>query len=198
MSDPGTPSDPNQPGWASPTPPPVPPGPEPSPPPPVPPTPPVATAPGGAGWTPPPAPAKKRRLTWLWILIPVLALFLVSLVLVIVFAVRLFVGPLEATEDYFAALRDTDYREAYSLRCDRFQRTTPLQEFEAEHSRITIGDFDLDDFDTDGDDATTGGSVEIDGRDISVTVELEREDGDWKICGVSPIDRVFDSGLFSP
>jgi hypothetical protein len=124
----------------------------------------------------------------------VLFVFLVSFVLVIVFAVRLVVGPLEATEDYFEALRDRDYVEAYGDRCDDFQRRVSLQDFETAHSNFTIGDFDLDDFDTDGDDATTGGTVEVDGQRVTVTVELEREDGDWKVCRVDPVDGAVETG----
>jgi hypothetical protein len=190
MGDPGAPSDPNQPGWASPTPPP--PASAPPPPPTVPTPPAPAPGPGDPGGA---APVRKRRLTWLWILIPVLVVFLASLVLVIVFAIRLVVGPLEATEDYFQALRDRDYAEAYNDRCDSFQQATTLEEFATEHDRLTIGDFNLDHFDTDGDDATTGGDVEVNGRSIEVTVELEREDGNWKVCEVNPIDSVFGRGV---
>jgi hypothetical protein len=188
MSDAGTPSDPNQPGWASPAPPPPP---APAPPPPTVPTPPAPGTGGPAGA----APARKRRLTWLWILIPVLLVFLVSAVLVVVFAIRLVVGPLEATEDYFQALRDKNFAEAYNDRCDRFQQRVTLDEFATAHENLAIGDFDLDDFDTDGDDATTGGDVEVNGRSVAVTVELEREHGDWKICEVNPIDRVVETGV---
>ncbi len=126
--------DPGQPGWASPTPPPpgAPPSPPPPPPPPgVPAAPPAfgappppdlpgAVAPGG-GWQPPAPPVKKRRLTWLWILIPVLLVFATSVVLIAVFAVRAIVGPIEATDDYFSALRDERYATAYDLRCTSYQ-----------------------------------------------------------------------------
>jgi hypothetical protein len=194
MGDPGNPSDPNQPGWAAPSPPPPPPPADPVPPAPTVPAAPVPPAPltsepGG------PAPVRKRRLTWLWILIPVLFVFLASLVLVIVFGIRLFVGPLLATEDYFEALRERDYAEAYSDRCASFQRGTSLQEFEDAHGNLTFGDFEFDnleDLDLGGDEATARGTVEVDNQRIDVDVDLEREDGDWKVCRVSTIDSALE------
>src|SRR5262245_31309515 len=134
MGDPGNPTDdgterdPEQPGWASPTPPP----PAASPPPPVdptqpaaaPPPPPAATQPttpawgapppeapgppgGAATWAPPPGPPpKKRRLTWLWILIPLMFVLVAATVVTVIFGVKLFIGPIDATDDYYANIRD--------------------------------------------------------------------------------------------
>ena len=80
--------------------------------------------PGGAGggWQPPGPPVKKRRLTWLWILIPVLVVFVASAVVVGVFAVRLAVEPIDATNDYFARRPRRAVRRGVRQRCARSRR----------------------------------------------------------------------------
>lgn len=157
----GSGPDPNQPGWAVPTPP---------------------------SQSPPPAPVPppKRRMTWLWILIPTLLLFAVATVVVIVFAIRLVVGPIEATDDYFALIRDGRYASAYGERCDSFKAQVSLDEF-VNRERVAgpVGDFDIDEFDIDDGDATTEGTVERGGDVYDVTVQLERDDGDWKVCEIA-------------
>lgn len=201
MGDPGNPTDPSgpsgnepdpgQPGWASPTPPPAPA----PPPPPAPPTPasyttpPPPTGPGappaGSGWEPPPPPVKKRRLTWLWILIPVLLVFVTSVVLIVVFAVRAIVGPIETTDDYFTALRDQNYSEAYDLRCAAFKAQISEPDFaQREQANGPVRSFDINGFDRNDDSATTEGDVTRAGVNYHVTVRLEKEDGDWKICEI--------------
>ena len=201
MGDPGNPTDPSgtsgsepdpgQPGWASPTPPPAP---APPPPPPAPPTPapyatPPPTGPGappaGSGWEPPPAPGKKRSLAWLWILIPVLLVFLTSVVLIVVFAVRAIVGPIETTDDYFTALRDQNYSEAYDLRCAAFKAQISEPDFaQREQANGPVRKFDINGIDRNDDSATTEGDVTRAGVDYHVTVRLEKEDGDWKVCEI--------------
>src|SRR6476619_929762 len=177
MGDPGNPTDPSgtsgsepdpgQPGWASPTPPPAP---APPPPPPAPPTPapyatpPPPTGPGappaGSGWEHPPAPGKKRSLAWLWILIPVLLVFLTSVVLIVVFAVRAIVGPIETTDDYFTALRDQNYSEAYDLRCAAFKAQISEPDFaQREQANGPVRKFDINGIDRNNDSATTEGDV---------------------------------------
>ena len=125
-------------------------------------------------------------MTWLWILIPTLLIFVAATVVVIVFAFQLVVRPIEATEDYFAAAP----RRALRLRVQRALRVVPgagdaSDEF-VNRERVAgpVRDFDIDDFDTDGDDATTEGTVERGGDVYDVTVHLEKEDGDWKVCEI--------------
>jgi hypothetical protein len=212
MGDPGNPTDPSgtpgnepdpaQPGWASPTPPATPPTPPPTPPsaapspppayaPPAftPPPPPPGTPGGGpvdpAGWEPPPTPVKKRRLTWLWILIPVLLVCATSVIVIAVFAIRAIVGPIEATDDYFAALRDERYAAAYDLRCTSFQAQITEADFTTrEQQNGPVRDFDIDSFDTNDDTATTEGEVTRSGIKYDVTVHLEKEGDDWKVCEI--------------
>lgn len=206
MGDPGNPTDPSgasgsepdpgQPGWASPTPPAEPPAQPPAAPPPptqpaapaygAPPPPTVpGAAPAGAGWEPPPPPVKKRRLTWLWILIPVLLVFAASVVVIAVFAVRAIVGPIEATDDYFDALRDQRYAAAYDLRCAAFQAQISEPDFEArERQNGPVRDFDIDGFDRQDDSATTDGTVTRAGIKYDVSVRLEKEGDDWKVCEI--------------
>jgi hypothetical protein len=199
MGDPGNPTDPSgtsgsepdpgQPGWASPTPPAPPP-----PPPPAQPTPssfgtPPPTVPGVApvdsDWQPPPPAVKKRRLTWLWILIPVLLVFVTSVVLIAVFAVRAIVGPIEATDDYFTALHDENYSEAYDLRCAAFKAQITEEDFtRREQVNGPVGDFDFNGFDRTNDSATTEGDVTRSGVNYRVTIRLEKEGDDWKVCEI--------------
>lgn len=142
-------------------------------------------APGGADWSQPPAPPKKRRLTWLWFLIPVLLVFAVSVVLIIVFAVRAVIGPIEATDDYFALLRQERYAEAYKERCNEFRDQLTQNDFvRREQASGRVGDFDIDSFDRSDDTATTEGTASRAGIDFKVKVTLRKEDGDWKVCGI--------------
>jgi hypothetical protein len=203
MGDPGNPTDPSgtsgsepdpgQPGWASPTPPtPA----APPPPPPAPPTPasfgtpPPPTVPGAppaaSGWEPPAPAVKKRRLTWLWILIPVLLVFVTSVVLIAVFAIRAIVGPIETTDDYFTALRDQNYSKAYDLRCAAFKAQISEPDFaQREQANGSVSDFNINDFQRQNDTTTTEGDVTRSGVSYHVTVRLEKEDGDWKVCEIS-------------
>jgi hypothetical protein len=189
-------SDPGQPGWASPTPSPPPPPTQPPPPPPpvvaatpsfgTPPPPDVPGAvPPNAGWQPPEPPVKKRKLTWLWILIPVLLVFATSVILIVVFAVRAIVGPIEATDNYFSALRDNRYSDAYDLRCAAFQAQISEGQFaQREQANGPVRSFDINGFDRHNNSATTNGEVTRAGIRYQVTVGLEKEDGDWKVCTI--------------
>jgi hypothetical protein len=200
-------------------PPPVPPAPQPEPPaspppaspPPVPPTPAAAPPPAppawgtpGAGWTPPPGatpppatgggwtpgpPPRKRRLTWLWILIPVLLVFAASTVVVIVFAVRLVLGPVQTTNDYYADLRDRDYPSAYDRLCSAVRSEISETRFEQiQRSDVatkgSIEDYDFSSSHIENDDATTTGTVRRAGQEYDARIELRKEDGDWRICAV--------------
>jgi hypothetical protein len=101
-----------------------------------------------------------------------------------------------ATNDYLALLRDRRFATAYGQRCDAFRAAVALNEFARGSEALpAIRHYDIDDVDPGWNDATTRGTVELSDRVIDVTVELEREDGDWRICAVNPIDRVFASGL---
>ena len=214
--------DPDQPGWASPTPPPPPAEPPPpaAPPPPQPaaappPQPLAAPEPAYAStapaWgTPPPAapgatgawgdtpgpPPKKRRLIWLWILIPVLLVMTASAIVAIVFGVKLFIGPIDATDDYYANLRDGQYAAAYDNLCAAAQRAFTVEDFIAqqesdEDTKGRVEDFDFTDlefddesFDSSSIDATVKGEVRRSQATYDVRVGLRREDGDWRVCAI--------------
>ncbi len=144
------------------------------------------TAPGG--WQPGPPP-KKRRLTWLWILIPVLLVLVASTVVVIVFAVRLVLGPVQTTNDYYADLKDRDYTAAYGELCAAIQREiTPTRFEQIQRSDVatkgTIEDYDFSSSHIHNDTATTTGTVRRAGQDYDARIGLRKEDGDWKICSV--------------
>jgi hypothetical protein len=218
-AEPGSEPNPEQPGWAAPNLPPPPPAPTPPPPPygspppqPAAPqpqpqwgTPPPAwgapppggpVPPGGAGggWQPTGAPVKKRRLTWLWILIPVLVILVTSTVVVGVYAVRLAVEPIDATNEYLADLSAGRYGAASENLC-RFALvggTNALerqQQRDNELGRITAWDIDGIEFPNDGTseliDVFTTGSVVRNGVTYDIRVGLSREDDEWKVCTVS-------------
>jgi hypothetical protein len=201
------------------TPPPTPPAPAPEPTQPTAPawgtTPPTAGAPATApAWgTPPPAapvppggtpgwgdaggvPPRKRRLTWLWFLIPLMGVFVAATVVVVVFGVKLFTEPVDATNDFYADLSAGRYEEAYAALCSPAQRAFSEAQFvqdqeqtEQTQGRITDYDFDNvefsntdDDFDSDVIDATVKGTISRDGRSYDVVVGLQREDGEWRVC----------------
>jgi hypothetical protein len=150
----------------------------------------------GAGWNEPPArPPKKRRLTWLWLLIPLMLVLVASTVVVIVFAVKLFTEPIDATNSFYADLRDARYEAAYAKLCDPAQRAFSEADFVADQERVEsdqgrITDFDFDDvqigddddFRSDVIDATVEGEIVRGGQRYEVTVGLQRDDGEWKVC----------------
>jgi hypothetical protein len=155
---------------------------------PPPPGAPIPPAAGGGGWTPGPAP-RKRRLTWLWILIPVLLVFVASAVVVIVFAVRLVLGPVQTTNDYYADLQHRDYSSAYGRLCSDVRSAVSEPRFEQiqrsdEATKGAIEDYDFSSSHIDNDSATTTGTVERSGQEYDARIELRKEDGDWKICAV--------------
>jgi hypothetical protein len=154
-------------------------------PPPVAPTPPAAA---GGGWTPGPKP-KKRRLTWLWILIPVLLVFVASTVVVIVFVVKLALGPVQTTNDYYADLHHRDYAAAYGKLCFAIQRDVPegryiaLQASDA-RSKGAVDDYDFSSSHIENGNATTTGTVTRAGQQYNATIGLRKENGDWKVCSI--------------
>lgn len=153
-------------------------------PPPAAPTPPA----GAGGWTPGPKP-KKRRLTWLWILIPVLLVFVASTVVVIVFVVKLALGPVQTTNDYYADLHHRDYSAAYGKLCFAIQRDIPesryiaLQRSDA-RSKGAVEDYDFSSSHIENGNATTTGTVVRAGQEYNATIGLRKEDGDWKVCSI--------------
>jgi len=115
----------------------------------------------------------------------VLLVFLTSVVLIVVFAVRAIVGPIETTDDYFTALRDQNYSEAYDLRCAAFKAQISEPDFaQREQANGPVRKFDINGIDRNNDSATTEGDVTRAGVEYHVTVRLEKEDGDWKVCEI--------------
>ena len=150
--------------------------------------PPAGADPGG----PPP---KKRRLTWLWILIPVLRVLVAATVVVVVFGVKLFIEPIDATNDFFADLSAGRYDEAYDQLCSPAQRAvhrsavrrSARSEPSRRSGRITSTTSTASSSqrrrrDSDVIDATANGTVVRDGTTYDVDVGLEREDDEWKVC----------------
>jgi hypothetical protein len=118
-------------------------------------------------------------------MIPTLLVLFASIVVIIVFAVRLFVGPIQATNDYFQALKDQDYISAYDMRCTAFRNAVSEGRFVATEQRAgPVRSFDITDFHSHGDTAETDGTVERAGITYDVTVHLVREDDDWRVCRI--------------
>lgn len=164
------------------------------PPPPVVPGAPVAGGPSdpSAAWTQvgaAPAP-KKRRLTWLWILIPVLLVFIGATAVAITFGVKILVGPVDATNEYYAGLHDQNYSAAYEHLCAPLQdRYTESQFVDLQHgdeqSYGQVTSYSFDNSDIRNSRAYTTGTVSrSSSRTRRYEVTLVKEDGDWKVCGI--------------
>ena len=112
-----------------------------------------------------------------------LLVFVTSVVLIAVFAIRAIVGPIETTDDYFTALRDQNYSKAYDLRCAAFKAQISEPDFaRREQANGPVSDFNINDFQRRNDTTTTEGDVTRSGVSYHVTVRLEKENGDWKVC----------------
>jgi hypothetical protein len=146
--------------------------------------------PAGAGWNQAPGAApKKRRLTWLWILIPTLIVFTVATVVVIVFAVKLIAEPIDTTNDYYSALKHHEYDDAYDQLCGALQTRYSQEDFNSiqrsdEGTKGSVTSYQFNEFHIENDDSTVTGDVDRGDTNYNVRVDLRKEDGDWKICGI--------------
>jgi hypothetical protein len=115
-----------------------------------------------------------------------------------IFGVKLFTEPVDATNDYYAALSSGRYEHAYAQLCSPAQRAFSESQFvqsqqrdEQARGRITSYDFDDIQLGDDGDfnddviDATVKGSIVRDGQSFDVVVGLRHEDGDWRVCATA-------------
>jgi hypothetical protein len=122
--------------------------------------------------------------------------FVAATVVVVVFGVKLFTEPVDATNDFYADLSAARYEEAYAKLCSPAQRAFSEAQFvqnqertEQSQGRISRYDFDNvefsntdDDFKSDVIDATVKGTITRDGRTFDVVVGLQHEDGEWRVC----------------
>ncbi|MGZ4802534.1 MAG: Rv0361 family membrane protein [Acidimicrobiia bacterium] len=146
----------------------------------------------GGGWAPqgPVVAPKKRRLTWLWFLIPILVVFLAAATVAIVFGVKLFTGPVDATNDYYAELKVGNYARAYTHLCSDLQVRYTVSEFDQLQrndartlGRIRAYKFDTSNFEN-GDVFVRGTVIRSPFNQHRIEVRLVREDSDWKVCSV--------------
>lgn len=128
-----------------------------------------------------------------------MAVLVAATVVAGVFGVKLFIEPVDATNDFYASLSAGRYEEAYAQLCSPAQRAFSEAQFvanqeraEQAQGRITDYDFDSVDFrDTDDDfnssiiDASVKGTITRNGRTTDVVVGLQREDGDWHVCATA-------------
>ncbi|MGZ6964849.1 MAG: Rv0361 family membrane protein [Acidimicrobiia bacterium] len=146
----------------------------------------------GGGWAPqgPVVAPKKRRLTWLWFLIPILVVFLAAASVAVVFGVKLFTGPVDATNDYYAELKVGNYARAYTHLCSDLQVRYTVSEFDQLQrndartlGRIRAYKFDTSNFEN-GDVFVRGTVIRSPFNQHRIEVRLVREDSDWKVCSV--------------
>jgi hypothetical protein len=114
-----------------------------------------------------------------------------STVVVGVYAIRLAVEPIDATNEYLADISAGRYDEATEDLCAaaRLGVENPLareQELDNERGPITswnITGFEFPDDDvSDVIDVITTGTVVRNGVDYDIRVGLSREDDEWKVC----------------
>ncbi len=156
-------------------------------------------APGAPAWGDPAArPPKKRRLTWLWFLIPLMLVFVAATVVTVVFGVKIFTEPVDATNDYYADLSAGRYEAAYARLCTPAKRAFSESAFVAEpgtgRARRTAASPTTTS--TTSSWATTATSTATrstppsrgpstrDGRTFDVAVGLQHEDGEWHVCAI--------------
>lgn len=162
----------------------------------APPPPPAGPLAGAPTWGPPAdpgTPPQKRRLTWLWFLIPVLVVFVAASTVAVVFGARLYSGPIDATNKYYADIRASRYDDAYHQLCAARRFESTLTTFESTQQRendarpIDSYDFIGLDFpkdDTSPIDLITTGTVTRNGFEHDTRVGLVREDDEWRVCTI--------------
>jgi hypothetical protein len=182
--------DPSQPGWAAPTQPsppqPSPPEP-PAPPPPGAPAPPtVQPAPPGWGVPPPPGRPDRPRRRRRWPL--VLGLVLGSIVVLSIGGAVLFVTkvkpPIDATNEFLAAIEADEFDAAFDELCSVDQDEFTPDGLETLFGLGFLDDYSVNPFDVDlnGDRAKVSFDAEGTGDTDYFEITLRKEDGDWRVC----------------
>ena len=153
--------------------------------------------PGGPppGWDTSPRPRRRRR--WVWVLV-VVCLGVVGLgVAGITLFVTIQKPVIDAASDFLNDVADEDYDAAYALLCEEDQDAFSEEGFaEFARSEPTLARLDdpsvnFLDVNIDGDDATVGfdpeaGESDSDSDfDETYELNLRKEDGDWKVCGLA-------------
>ena len=183
--------DPSQPGWASPTPP----APPSQPPAQTEPTPTEPPPPGAAptqpvppGWGVPPPPGlgdgPRRRRRWPW----VLGIMLGSIVVLSIGGGVLFVTkvkpPIDATNEFLAAIENGNFDTAFDSLCEADQDEFSPDSLESLFGLGFLDDYNVNPFDVDitGDRAKVSFDARGTGDNDYFEITLRKEDGDWRVC----------------
>jgi hypothetical protein len=113
--------------------------------------------------------------------------FTVGLGLAIVGGVELFRGPVDATNQYLAALRARDSRAAYARSCLYAEDAPSYEDFVADQQRdeVRFGPvraYDITESTFDGSGAQTRGTVVRGSREYDVRFDLREYGDEWKVC----------------
>jgi hypothetical protein len=131
----------------------------------------------------------RRRRRWPWVLGGLLATIVVLTVTGIVLFVQKIKPPIDATNDFLAALDTREFDDAYSQMCDRARRElTPddLQSLYFGPENIAGYEVNPFDVDIDGSRATVGFDTDVLDDDQKFELRLRKENGDWRPCETDP------------
>ncbi len=90
----------------------------------------TASAGAGIAWEPPRVPLR-RSYRWLWVLLGTLLALFALITVIVVWAVIAIRPPVNAMNDYLAAVKHGDNAAAYNMLCRSEQASTPAASFPA-------------------------------------------------------------------
>jgi hypothetical protein len=148
------------------------------------------------GWeTAPPHPRRRRR--WVWVLVGVVTLIVALFGVGIGLFITIQKPVIDAASAFLDDVADGDYGSAYAELCEE-DRDALSEEGFAEFARTEPTLARLDDpsvnflgVDINGDEATVdfdpeaGENSDDTDFDESYELELQKEDGDWRVCGLA-------------
>lgn len=137
----------------------------------------------------PPAPGKRKWLPWA---IGGCGCLLVLAIVGTVVAVGLFIAsgnsPKAAVENYAEAWSTGDCELLFSVTTEDFREGLTCAEFESRAGDSSDADLTVLDSRTNGDEAIVVARASSDGESAQVSFRLVKEDGDWKVDGISSGD----------
>ncbi|MFV0523645.1 MAG: hypothetical protein ACK5RL_04020 [Acidimicrobiales bacterium] len=142
-------------------------------------------APSGYPGSPYPQPAKRSGCRTALIILGILfVLALLSIGGCSWFLINATRPPVDATNNFYAALSDGRYQDAYDLMCPN-SRPESVQVFEAQVSApaATITGYNFTTVNTSNNlSSTVRGTVDLNGTSYQAVVELSNIDDAWKVC----------------
>lgn len=100
-------------------------------------------------------------------------------------------GPIDATNEFVAALDEGRLDEAYASLCDGTQADVTPEDFasQMEGAPAITGYTFFSSALRDGGETVVSGTVEVDGSPRAVDFGLRRENDEWTVCTYDPIPR---------